>query len=197
MVTGTSVKSSKESLRLTRIYPGTLYSTAGEYPQSVNCSNYALNSGIHPHDAKSYTDESWNELKVVASNPECVAVGECGLDYNRNFSEPSEQRQVFRKHVRQQSLLVSVVITFFQIELAIEINKPLFVHERDGHDDLLEILDQYKGRLPPVLIHCFTGTAEQALTYLSRGFYIGLTGNPVTAFRPTLINCWAFSRLLV
>jgi TatD DNase family protein len=165
MVTGTSVKSSKEALRLTRIYPGTLYSTAG----------------IHPHDAKSYTDESWNELKVVASNPECVAVGECGLDYNRNFSEPSEQRQVFRKH----------------IELAIEINKPLFVHERDGHDDLLEILDQYKGRLPPVLIHCFTGTAEQALTYLSRGFYIGLTGNPVTAFRPTLINCWAFSRLLV
>jgi TatD DNase family protein len=160
MVTGTSVKSSKEALRLTRIYPGTLYSTAG----------------IHPHDAKSYTDESWNELKVVASNPECVAVGECGLDYNRNFSEPSEQRQVFRKHVRQESLLVSVVITFFQIELAIEINKPLFVHERDGHDDLLEILDQYKGRLPPVLIHCFTGTAEQALTYLSRGFYIGLTG---------------------
>lgn len=57
-------------------------------------------SGIHPHDAKSYTDESWNELKILASNPECVAVGECGLDYNRNFSEPSEQRQVFRKHVR-------------------------------------------------------------------------------------------------
>lgn len=83
MVTGTSVKSSKEALRLTRIFPGTLYSTAG----------------IHPHDAKSYTDETWDDLRAVAQNPECVAIGECGLDYNRNFSEPEEQRQVFRKHV--------------------------------------------------------------------------------------------------
>lgn len=68
------------------------------------------------------------------------------------------------------------LISNFQIELAIELNKPMFVHERDAHEDLLEILDQYKGQLPPVLVHCFTGTAEQALTYLSRGFYIGLTG---------------------
>lgn len=84
MVTGTSVKSSKESLRLTRIYPSILYSTAG----------------IHPHDAKSYTDESWEELKSIAQNPECVAIGECGLDYNRNFSEPQDQKLVFQKHVR-------------------------------------------------------------------------------------------------
>lgn len=55
--------------------------------------------GIHPHDAKSYSDESWEDLKSVAANPECVAVGECGLDYNRNFSEPEEQRIVFRKQV--------------------------------------------------------------------------------------------------
>lgn len=55
--------------------------------------------GIHPHDAKSYTDESWEELRRLAENPECVAVGECGLDYNRNFSEPEDQRMVFRKHV--------------------------------------------------------------------------------------------------
>ncbi|XP_018328905.1 uncharacterized protein LOC108739491 [Agrilus planipennis] len=144
MVTGTSVKASKEALRLTRIYPGTLYSTAG----------------IHPHDAKSYTDESWNELVSIAQNPECVAVGECGLDYNRNFSEPQEQRRVFRK----------------QIELACNIQKPLFVHERDAHEDLLEILGEYSSRLPPVVIHCFTGTSEHALNYLDKGFYIGLTG---------------------
>lgn len=85
MVTGTSVKTSKEALRLTRIFPGTLYSTAG----------------IHPHDAKSYTDESWEDLKTVAKNPECVAIGECGLDYNRNFSEPDEQKRVFRKQARK------------------------------------------------------------------------------------------------
>lgn len=144
MVTGTSVKASKEALRLTRIYPNTLYSTAG----------------IHPHDAKSYTDESWEELRRLAENPECVAIGECGLDYNRNFSEPEDQRMVFRKH----------------IELAIELNKPLFVHERDAHEDLLQILDEFKGKLPPILVHCFTGSSEHALAYLDKGFYIGLTG---------------------
>ncbi|KAG5897292.1 hypothetical protein JTB14_011457 [Gonioctena quinquepunctata] len=144
MVTGTSVKGSKEALRLTRIYPNTLYSTAG----------------IHPHDAKSYTDESWEELRQLANNPECVAIGECGLDYNRNFSEPEDQRTVFRKH----------------IELAIELNKPLFVHERDAYEDLTEVLEEFKSNLPPVLVHCFTGTSEQAVGYLAKGFYIGLTG---------------------
>lgn len=64
----------------------------------------------------------------------------------------------------------------FQIELAIELDKPLFVHERDAHDDLITILDQFKTKLPAVLIHCFTGTAQQALAYLDKGFYIGLTG---------------------
>ncbi|CAH1110039.1 unnamed protein product [Psylliodes chrysocephalus] len=144
MVTGTSVKGSKEALRLTRIYPNTLYSTAG----------------IHPHDAKSYTDESWAELKQLANNPECVAIGECGLDYNRNFSDPEDQKIVFKKHV----------------ELAIEMTKPIFVHERDAHEDLLKVLDEFHSKLPPVVIHCFTGTLEHALTYLDRGFYIGLTG---------------------
>lgn len=64
----------------------------------------------------------------------------------------------------------------FQIELAIQLNKPLFVHERDAHEDLISILDQFKTKLPAVLIHCFTGTAQQALAYLDKGFYIGLTG---------------------
>lgn len=92
MVTGTSVKSSKESLRLTRIYPGTLYSTAG----------------IHPHDAKSYTDESWVELRSIAKSLECVAIGECGLDYNRNFSDPEDQKIVFEKHV-SSDIPISVI----------------------------------------------------------------------------------------
>lgn len=144
MVTGTSVKASREALRLTRIYPGTIYSTAG----------------IHPHDAKSYDEQSWQELCRILDNPECVAVGECGLDYNRNFSDPEDQRAVFEKHVK----------------LALERNKPLFVHERDAFNDLNEILDKYANGLPPVVIHCFTGTVENALAYLSKGYYIGLTG---------------------
>ncbi|XP_066244927.1 3'-5' ssDNA/RNA exonuclease TatD [Euwallacea similis] len=144
MVTGMSVKGSKEALRLTRIYPGTLYSTAG----------------IHPHDAKSYDDQSWEELKRIVQNPECVAIGECGLDYNRNFSEPEDQKAVFEKHIK----------------LAIEHSKPLFIHERDAFNELNEILDRYSNNLPPVVIHCFTGSFENALAYLSKGYYIGLTG---------------------
>ena len=90
MVTGASIRSSKEALRLTRIYPGTLYSTAG----------------IHPHDAKSWEEpETLQELETIAGNPECVAIGECGLDYNRDFSEPETQRSVFHKQVSFSLLL--------------------------------------------------------------------------------------------
>lgn len=143
MVTGTSVRNSKEALRLTRIYPGVLYSTAG----------------IHPHDAKSYDEDSWQELRQLARNAECVAIGECGLDYNRNFSEPEKQQLVFQKH----------------IQLACELRKPLFVHERDAHEDVVRLLAE-GGQLPPVVIHCFTGSSEQAQRYLQLGFYLGLTG---------------------
>ncbi|XP_046740812.1 3'-5' ssDNA/RNA exonuclease TatD [Diprion similis] len=145
MVTGASIRSSKEALRLTRIYPGTLYSTAG----------------VHPHDAKSWEDdETLQELESIASNPECVAIGECGLDYNRDFSDPETQRNVFHK----------------QIELACQLNKPLIIHERSAQSDVLEVLSHYLNRLPPVLVHCFTGTAEEAQLYLDQGFYLGITG---------------------
>nr|CAD7424415.1 unnamed protein product [Timema monikensis] len=144
MVTGTSLRASKEALRLTRIYPGMLYSTAG----------------VQPHDAKSWEEGYMEELRDVAASPECVAIGVCGLDYNRDFSPPDVQREVFEK----------------QIQLACELHKPLLVHERDSHEDLLEILDKYKDQLPLVVIHSFTGTAEEAQRYLDKGMYIGLTG---------------------
>uniref|UniRef100_A0A1B6MNI3 Deoxyribonuclease TATDN1 n=1 Tax=Graphocephala atropunctata TaxID=36148 RepID=A0A1B6MNI3_9HEMI len=79
VVSGNSMKSSREALRLAHIYPGTLYSTAG----------------VHPHDAKSWTDDTLAELREVATCSECVAVGECGLDYNRDFSTPDVQQEVF------------------------------------------------------------------------------------------------------
>ncbi|XP_071450628.1 3'-5' ssDNA/RNA exonuclease TatD [Hetaerina americana] len=144
MVTGASLKASKEALRLTRIYPGTLYSTAG----------------IHPHDAKSWTDEYDEDLREIGRNTECVAIGECGLDYNRDFSPPEVQREVFEK----------------QVKIACDLRKPLFLHERDAHEDLLKILQKYEDQLPAILIHCFTGTVEQAQKYLEMGFYLGLTG---------------------
>ncbi|XP_051160941.1 3'-5' ssDNA/RNA exonuclease TatD [Leptopilina boulardi] len=145
MVTGAGIRSSKEALRLTRIYPGTLYSTAG----------------VHPHDAKSWEDpDTLDELETIAANPECVAIGECGLDYNRDFSEPEAQRSVFHK----------------QVELACRLNKPLIIHERGAQSDVIEVLNQYKDRLPPILVHSFIGTAEEAQIYLDQGYYLGITG---------------------
>jgi TatD DNase family protein len=144
MVTGTTIHTTKEALRLTRLYPNTLYSTAG----------------IHPHDAKSWDEGSYQELREAAKCTECVAVGECGLDFNRNFSPPDVQIEVFEK----------------QVELACELGKPLFLHERDAHDMMVKILERYAGKLPPAVIHCFTGTREQGITYLRLGCYIGLTG---------------------
>jgi len=91
---------------------------------------------------------------------ECVAVGECGLDFNRNFSPPDVQISVFEK----------------QVELACKLGKPLFLHERDAHDVMVSILQRYLDRLPACVIHCFTGTKEQAAKYLQLGCYIGLTG---------------------
>nr|AAL25294.1 GH08045p [Drosophila melanogaster] len=145
MVHGTSVKSSKEALRLSRIYPDIIYSTAG----------------IHPHDSKSIVEEpaTWFDLEHIAQAQECVAIGPCGLDYQRDFSEPDAQRQIFAK----------------QLHLAIRLNKPLLIHERSAQLDLLEILDKFEN-LPPVIIRGFMGTAEEALKYLDRRFYISLTG---------------------
>lgn len=145
MVIGASVKSSKEALRLTRIYPGVLYSTAG----------------IHPHDAKSWEDlDTLDELQTIAMNTECVAIGECGLDYNRNFSDPETQRSVFHK----------------QVELACRIKKPLIIHERGAQNDVVEVLSHYRNKLPPVLIHSFIGNADEAKIYIDEGFYLGITG---------------------
>lgn len=113
MVPGTSVKSSKEALRLTRLYPGTIYSTAG----------------IHPHDSQTCIEDpsSWFDLETIAEAPECVAIGPCGLDYQRDFSEPEAQREIFEK----------------QIRLAARLDKPLLIHERSAQQDVLDILKKY------------------------------------------------------
>ena len=88
-----------------------------------------------------------------------------GLDYNRDFSPRDIQRDVFIK----------------QIEIAVDlkrqgINRPLFLHERDAHEDFVKILEQYKDLLPNIVVHCFTGSQQEALKYLDMGFYLGITG---------------------
>ncbi|RXG53388.1 3'-5' ssDNA/RNA exonuclease TatD, partial [Armadillidium vulgare] len=109
---------------------------------------------IHPHEAKSWDEETLTALKEVIQNQEVVAIGECGLDFNRNFSLPEVQK----------------------VQLACEIKKPLFIHEREAYTELMAILTKYKSKLPPIVIHCFTGDSAQAKAYLDFGCYIGLTG---------------------
>lgn len=141
---GSSLKSSKEALRLARIHPGTVYSTAG----------------IHPHEAKCWDDEYITELRDIASNSECVAIGECGLDYSRDFSAPITQEMVFEK----------------QIELACELHKPLIIHEKSAHDEVLDLLNKFKPHLPATILHSYVGNSNHVKNYLQLGSYIAING---------------------
>ncbi|WP_415325678.1 TatD family hydrolase [Chryseobacterium sp. MMS23-Vi53] len=144
ILTGTSVRGSKESAEIAENYPEILFSTAG----------------IHPHDAKSFNNESINELKKLLKHDHVISVGECGLDFDRDFSPRPMQEKCYRA----------------QLELAIEISKPLFLHERSAFKKFNEITDEYLSKLPEAVVHCFTGTLNEAKTYLDKGFYLGFTG---------------------
>lgn len=117
--------------------------------------------GIHPHNAKELNSNSISKLKelIIKNKEYVVAVGECGLDYNRMFSPQDIQKKCFEE----------------QIKLALELNLPLYFHERDSFDDFYEIAKKYDLKEKGV-IHCFTGTKKELLAYLDLGFYIGITG---------------------
>ena len=144
VVTGTSVKGSKASADLASKHPAVLWSTAG----------------IHPHHASEFDDAALRDLRSFAARPEVVAIGECGLDYNRNFSPPDAQRRCFEAHV----------------ELASELSMPLFLHERDARADQVAILKRHRSKFSKAVIHCFTGDEESLRAYLDLDLYIGITG---------------------
>jgi TatD DNase family protein len=116
-------------------------------------------AGIHPHDANMFNDQSIKQLEALFKNKTVVAVGECGLDYNRMFSAKDKQLKCFEE----------------QIKLAIKLNKPLFLHERDAFDDFVKILKKYKGQVRGV-VHCFSGNGKHLDAYINLGMYIGITG---------------------
>lgn len=142
--TGTSVKSSREAHDLASRFPENLYSTAG----------------VHPHNAKNCNNETIKELRDLANYKEVVAIGECGLDYNRDFSPRPLQDRWFEA----------------QIELACELKMPLFLHERDAHTRFVEILSSYKTQFDGAVVHCFTGNGEELNAYLDLGLFVGITG---------------------
>ena len=144
------------------IITGTNSSTSQQALDIVNkFESYNLFStvGIHPRNAKSYNEKQYELLKKLLQNDKVVAIGECGLDYNRNTSSKEKQLLAFEK----------------QIRLAVEFNKPLFLHERDATVDFIKTINEYK-KVVRGVVHCYTGNKETVKTYLEMGLYIGLTG---------------------
>ena len=143
IVTGSDTQHSRRALALCSEYPD-LYATAG----------------VHPHHAKHCTQATPGELRELLRDPKVVAVGECGLDYFRNFSPPEVQREVFS----------------MQLSLAVENGKPVFLHQRDAHADFLVILSAYRSRLSRAVVHCFTDGPAELDDYLALDCHIGITG---------------------
>jgi TatD DNase family protein len=144
VVTGASHAGSEHALELAKSHPGVLFATAG----------------VHPHHAIDYTDVTDHRLRELSQLPEVRAVGETGLDYNRNYSPRDVQLQVFER----------------QLQIAVDAGKPLFLHQRDAHHDFITLLKRYRDRVPAAVVHCFTDTHEALLDYLALDCHIGITG---------------------
>jgi TatD DNase family protein len=119
-----------------------------------------LTIGAHPHHANEFNSSSPLEMKQLIKEYKPHSVGETGLDFFRNISSYEEQLFAFEE----------------QIQIAIETNLPLFLHQRDAHDDFLKVISKYKNDISKAVVHCFTGTQEELDDYLELGFHIGLTG---------------------
>ena len=147
VLTGTSLNESEASLTLCRQLDDSrqrLFSTAG----------------VHPHEASTWSNASGNALKALLGQPEVRAVGECGLDFDRDFSPRPLQEKALEE----------------QLALAVELQMPVFLHEREASQRLLEILRDYRDRLPAAVVHCFTGERRALYAYLDLDLHIGITG---------------------
>jgi TatD DNase family protein len=147
LVTGTSVEGSEQALQLCHELDESalhLFSTAG----------------IHPHSASDWDSDSERQLRALFKEDRVRAVGECGLDFNRDFSPRAQQEKVLEAH----------------LALAVELQMPVFLHERDANQRLLDILRDYRDRLPAAVVHCFTAEQRALYSYLDLDLHIGITG---------------------
>ncbi|QSX33370.1 TatD family hydrolase [Shewanella avicenniae] len=141
---GSELDESARCIAICQQYPTQLYTTAG----------------VHPHHASSWQSDSADRLREMCQGKVVVAVGECGLDFNRNYSTPAEQRRAFAE----------------QLALAVELQRPVLMHERDAHLEFMAILSEFRAELPAALLHCFTGDIAQAEAYLALDLHLGVTG---------------------
>ena len=117
-------------------------------------------AGVHPHHASDYTGETDELLRELAADPACRAVGETGLDYHRDFSPRPAQKFAFER----------------QLEIALERKMPLFLHQREAHDDLFAILKPIRHLFPHAVVHCFTDDRRALFDYLDLDLHVGITG---------------------
>ncbi|EAC1460673.1 3'-5' ssDNA/RNA exonuclease TatD [Escherichia coli] len=143
LITGTNLRESQQAQKLARQY-SSCWSTAG----------------VHPHDSSQWQAATEEAIIELAAQPEVVAIGECGLDFNRNFSTPEEQERAF----------------VAQLRIAAELNMPVFMHCRDAHERFMTLLEPWLDKLPGAVLHCFTGTREEMQACVAHGIYIGITG---------------------
>jgi TatD DNase family protein len=144
IVTGTSLTTSAQAAALCAAHPGILAATAG----------------VHPHHAAEFDALTVDALCRLLVDPAVVAVGECGLDYFRDYSPRGAQRRAFAA----------------QLELACDVAKPVFLHQRDAHADFIAMLEPLRASLAGGVAHCFTGGPKELEAYLSLDLYVGVTG---------------------
>lgn len=144
VITGSSLESTRAAIELAHSHRGELFATAG----------------VHPHHAVGLATDLLPALEALAREPVVVAVGECGLDYFRNFSPRDAQRRAFHA----------------QLDVAARVGKPVFLHQRDAHDDFMAVLREHRATLAGGIAHCFTAGERERDDYLALGLAIGITG---------------------
>lgn len=144
ILTGTDLASSEAALRL-----------SGDDPDRLSCT-----AGFHPHIAEGVSSADFSQAAELAQQDLVVAVGETGLDFNRNFSPVAAQLKIFEQH----------------LELASELKKPMFLHQRDAHEQFQPLLRKYRQKLVGGVVHCFTDSEVALKDYLELDMYIGITG---------------------
>ncbi|MCP4488207.1 MAG: hydrolase TatD [Gammaproteobacteria bacterium] len=144
VVIGTTLEESKAAIAL-----------CVDYHEQLVCT-----AGVHPHHANEWDEHSAALLRSLATQPCVRAIGETGLDFNRNYSPQDIQIDVFHQ----------------QLSLASELDKALFTHQRDAHESFINILQQYRHQLGAIVVHCFTDSKSALKDYLDLDCHIGITG---------------------
>ncbi len=147
VLTGTDIPGSEQSLALCE--------SLDDSATQLFCT-----AGIHPHSASAWNSDTAGQLRGLLQHPRVRAVGECGLDFNRDFSPRPQQEKVLQE----------------QLALAAELGMPVFLHEREANERLLDILKDFRDHLSAAVVHCFTGERKALFSYLDQDLHIGITG---------------------